>query len=255
MWVKPSRCSDLGVVAIIQARIGSTRLRGKVLESIMGEPMLAHVVARSCAIRGVDEVVVATTIRPEDEAIVDLCRDRRWPVFRGSEHDVLDRYFRAGVSVGAEHVVRITSDCPLVCPLEGARVVQRHRETGADYTHNITVWGSGMPLGTGVEVFTMQSLETSWQDGLEPHHREHVDEYVGEHPERFRIERVVAPPRLRRPELRLTVDTPEDLALVREIYRSLYRAGRVIPLDEVIALVDQNPELLELNRHVVQKPI
>lgn len=245
----------MSVVAIIQARVGSTRLHGKVLEPVANEPMLAHVFTRSRAIQGVDDVVVATTTRSEDDAIVDLCRDRRWPCFRGSEDDVLDRYFQAGVSVGAEHVVRITADCPLICPLEGARVVQRHRETGADYTHNITVWGSGMPLGTGVEVFTMQSLETSWQDGLEPHHREHVDEYVGEHPERFRIERVVAPPRLHRPELRLTVDTREDLALVREIYRSLYRAERVFPLDDVIALVDANPKLLELNRRVVQKTI
>jgi spore coat polysaccharide biosynthesis protein SpsF len=245
----------LSIVAVIQARMGSTRLPGKVLLDVSGEPLLFHVVARAEAMRQVDAVVVATSSLARDDAIEGLCQDRGWACFRGDEEDVLDRYYRAAQWATAEHVVRVTSDCPLVCVEEADRVIERHLEARSDYAHNITVWGGQTPLGTGVEIFTFDALEVSWREGQEPHHREHVDEYVGEHPERFHIEVVVASPALRRPELRLTVDTPDDLELVREIYRRLYHPGQVIPLAEVVSLLDANPRLTELNRHVVQKPI
>jgi spore coat polysaccharide biosynthesis protein SpsF len=245
----------VAIVAVVQARMGSTRLPGKVLEPIAGEPMLAHVVERVRGMELVGHCVVATSSNPADDALEALCAERAWDCFRGSEEDVLDRYYRAALAAGASHVVRITSDCPLVCPRQTDHVIRRHLDTGADYTHNITVWGSGMPLGTGAEVFTLGALERSWHDGHEQHHREHVDEYVGDHPELFRIERVEAPPELRRPELRLTVDTTEDLALMREVYDSLHRPGELIELADVIALVDERPELVELNRHVLQMPI
>jgi spore coat polysaccharide biosynthesis protein SpsF len=243
------------VAAVVQARMGSTRLPGKVVEPVAGEPLLARVVERVQAMAAVARCVVATSTASRDDAIAALCAERGWDCFRGSEEDVLDRYYRAAVAFAAEHVVRITADCPFVCPHETDRVIRRHLDAGADYTHNITVWGSGMPLGTGAEVFTFATLERSWREGLAPHHREHVDEYVGDHPELFRIVRVDAPPRLRRPELRLTVDTVEDLALTREVYERLARPGELIELADVIALLDEHPELLELNRGVVQKPI
>jgi spore coat polysaccharide biosynthesis protein SpsF (cytidylyltransferase family) len=243
------------VVAIIQARIGSTRLRGKVLADLAGRPVLAHVVDRTRAAREIDDVIVAAPDGRQDDVIEQLCRREGWPCFRGSEDDVLDRYYRAAEVWSAEHVVRVTADCPLLCPRELDRVVSRHLETDADYTHNITVWGSGMPLGTGGEIFRFETLHVSWQNGKEQHHREHVDEYVGEHPELFRIERVQAPESLRRPELRVTVDTSEDLALMREVYRRLARPGELIDLADVIVLLDKQPDLLELNRGVVQKPI
>ena len=226
------------VVAIIQARLGSTRLPGKVLADLSGEPMLAHVVWRTAAVAGVDEVVVATTDRPADDAIASLCAQRGWPSFRGSEPDVLDRYYRAAVAHQADHVVRVTSDCPLVCTVQASRVVERHLQAGNDYTHNITVWGSGLPLGANAEIFRLSALEAAWRDGREPHHREHVDEYVYEHPERFRIERVDAPPELHRPTMRITVDTPEDIERVRRIYARLYRPGALIDVREVVALLD-----------------
>jgi spore coat polysaccharide biosynthesis protein SpsF len=242
------------VVAIVQARMGSTRLPGKVLLPIAGEPMLAHVVERARAVPGIGEVVVATSTEPADDPIADLCAARDWACFRGSEDDVLDRYYQAALTHNADHVVRITADCPLLEIDQAGILVERHLESGAEYTHNITVWGSGMPLGTGAEIFTLACLETSWRDGGEPHHREHVDEYVGDHPELFRMERVDAPEALRRPELRLTVDTPDDLAFVRAVY-DRFPSEKEPALADVIALLDEHPELTELNRHVVQKPI
>jgi spore coat polysaccharide biosynthesis protein SpsF len=220
-----------------------------------GQSLLERVVERAQQIGGVDEVMVATTTGARDESIVDLCRKRRWKCYRGSEQDVLCRYVRAARIAGAEHVVRITADCPLICVSEAGRLLVHHHEHRADYSHNITVWGSGLPLGTGVEVFRRDALETSAREGLEPHHREHVDEYVYEHPERFRIEFITASSSLRRPEYRLTVDTLDDLELMREIYRRLEasRDGGLIRLIDVIALLDAEPELLEINRHVAQK--
>jgi spore coat polysaccharide biosynthesis protein SpsF (cytidylyltransferase family) len=202
--------------------------------------------------RRVDHTVVATSDLAQDDAIGELCVERGWLCFRGSEDDVLDRYYRAALAHEATHVVRVTADCPFLCAAESDRVIAHHLGTNADYSHNITVWGSGMPLGTGTEIFTLATLERSWREGREPHHREHVDEYVGDHPELFRIERVEAPPELRRPELRLTVDEPEDLELTRELYA---RLAEPFDLADVIRLLDASPELGELNRHVVQKPI
>lgn len=245
----------MSTIAIIQARMGSSRLPGKVLLDIAGATLLERTAQRAARIPGVDQVVIATTDVALDDAIGGFCRERDWPCFRGSEPDVLDRYTRAARAFGAELVIRVTSDCPFLCVSEAGRLLAFHKERDADYSHNITVWGSGMPLGTGVEVFTRAALEASWSDGREPHHREHVDEYIYEHPERFRIEMITAPPELHRPEMRLTVDTEADLELVREIYRRLGEPGQgdVVALRDVIALLDAEPALLELNRDVVQK--
>jgi spore coat polysaccharide biosynthesis protein SpsF (cytidylyltransferase family) len=243
------------IATVIQARTGSTRLPGKVLKEIAGETLLAHVVARCEAMAGSEATVVATSTNAGDDPIAALGAERGWHVVRGSEADVLDRYVQAGREVAADHVIRVTSDCPLVDPREGARVIAHHLATGADYTHNITVWGGQTPLGAGVEAFTLAALERSAREGHEPHHREHVDEYVGEHPELFRIEVVVASEPVRRPELRLTIDEPADLELIRAIYERLYRPGEIVELHDVVQLLDAEPDLLEINRDVKQKPI
>jgi spore coat polysaccharide biosynthesis protein SpsF len=245
--------SSAPVVAIIQARMGSTRLPGKILKPLAGRPSLAWIVERTRAIAGVDSVIVATTDRPGDDAVETLAREAGWRCFRGSEPDVLDRYYRAAIEGGARHVVRVTADCPLLCVSEAGRTVAHHLAVAADYTHNVTVWGSGLPIGTGVEVMTFAALEASWREGHEPHHREHVDEFVYEHPERFRLECVKAPPELTRPELRLTVDTPEDFALVGTLYERLSRPGHLIDLAEVIALLDAEPALVAINRDIQQR--
>lgn len=241
------------VVAVIQARLGASRLLGKVLMPLGDGTLLDQVVRRTRACPLLAEVVVATTTSAKDEQIVAHCDDRGYAWFRGSEEDVLDRYYRAAKEYRAEHIVRVTADDPLIDPDMLSALIRRHLDSGADYTHNVTVWGSGTPVGTGCEVLTFAALEASWREGKEPHHREHVTDYVYEHGERFRTEIVPAPPELWRPQYRLTVDTPEDLQLIREIYRRLYSPGEIIDLADVIRLLDHEPALLEINRHVVQR--
>jgi spore coat polysaccharide biosynthesis protein SpsF len=243
------------IIAIIQARLGSTRLPGKSLVEIAGKPLLDHVVRRVEEIGGLDDFVVATSDATSDAAIAGLCNQRGWACYRGSEGDVLDRFYQAAKELQADHVLRITADCPFVCFEEAGKVIRHHLVTQADYTHNVTVFGSQMPLGTGTEIFTFAALEASWRDGKAPHHREHVDEFIPEHPERFHIERICAPNALARPEFRLTIDKAEDLELTRSIYEKLYCPEVPIPLVEVIRLLDDEPQLLEINRHVVQKRI
>jgi spore coat polysaccharide biosynthesis protein SpsF len=226
------------VVAIVQARLGSTRLPGKVLLDVCGEPLLARSVVRAQATSRVDDVVVATTTQDEDDEVERLCALRAWHCFRGSVDDVLDRYYRAAREAGADHVVRITADDPFVAEQQVDELVAKHVATGADFTHNLTVWGAEMPLGTGAEVFTWGALEASWTDGREPHHREHVDEYVSEQRARFRFEMVPAPPELARPDVRLTVDRSEDLELVRAIHERAQQRDRPVPLREALDLID-----------------
>ena len=244
-----------GVVGIVQARTGSTRLPGKVLNVVAGLPLLAHVVRRAQAITGLDLVLVATSTAAGDDAIEGLCDAQGWTCFRGSEDDVLRRYADAARSVDAAHVMRITADCPFVDPDQGQRVIDRHLAAGADFTHNVTVWGSGMPLGTGVELFTRETLERSDAEGHEPHHREHVDEWASDVRDQLRFERVDAPPDLARPELRLTIDTPEDLALVRALHDALRQPPEDVRLADVIATLDRRPDLRSINAHVQQKKV
>lgn len=241
------------VAAVIQARMGSTRLPGKVLMKIAAEPVLAHVVARSRAIDGVDEVIVATSDLPADDPIADLCRDRGWGCHRGSEADVLDRYLCAAAEWQVDQLIRVTADCPLLCTLEAGRVVARQLESSADCSHNLTAFGSGMPLGTGVEACTFAAIETSWLEGHAAADREHVLWYVHQHPERFRVELVICREAVRRPDYRLTVDTEEDLALVRAIYDNVTPTDGIVSLADVISFLDERPDLRELNQHVQQK--
>lgn len=243
----------MNVTAIIQARMGSERLPGKVLLDLGGEPMLARVFERAKAVPHIHRVAVATSTLPQDDRLVGFCRERGWDCFRGSEVDVLDRYYQAALAFGADHVVRVTADCPLLCFEQADRVVAEHLAQAADYSHNITVLSSGMPLGTGTEIFTLAALRTSWEKGHEPHHREHVDEYIEEHPEEFKIVSVDAPEALRRPHYRLTVDTPADLELMRRLQRLPHPPGTLLRLADVVAHLDRHPDLLELNRHIVQK--
>lgn len=219
-------------VAVIQARMGSTRLPGKVLADLGGLPILGHVVARARRIPGVDAVVVATTTEAADDALAEACRLAGWRCFRGSEPDVLDRYLGAAVATGAGHIMRLTADNPFVGVEEAGRVLAVHR-AGGDYTHNLTSHGGGVPVGTAVEVFTAAALERAWREGTEPHHREHVDEYLLEHPERFRTT-VVTALDTSGADLVLTVDTPADLERARAIVARL-EDPVAAPLAAVIA--------------------
>jgi spore coat polysaccharide biosynthesis protein SpsF len=238
------------VVAIIQARVGSTRLPGKVLADLAGEPMLARVVNRSRRAQTFDEVVIATTSQPGDNAIVEMCVAREWPYFRGSEDDVLDRYYQAAIMYRAEAVARITSDCPLIDPKIIDRVVQvfLDGQPEIDYVSN-GYPRSTFPRGLDTEVMRLSVLEQAWREDRNPAWREHVTPYILRNPKLFRLYGIVHEFDLS--NMRWTVDTPEDLAFVRRIYDT-FNHDR-FSWQDVVSVLKERPEWLDLNRHVQQK--
>jgi spore coat polysaccharide biosynthesis protein SpsF len=239
-------------VAIVQARMGSTRLPGKVLQDLAGEPMLARVVNRTCRAKTLQEVVIATTTNTVDDVIVKLCEARSWSWFRGSEEDVLDRYYRAAKKYQADFIVRITSDCPLIDPEVIDQVVQEflERQPEVDYASN--TWPRRtFPRGLDTEVMRMDVLERAWREDRNPAWREHVTPYIYRNPDRFRIHNVVSP--VDYSAMRWTVDTQEDLAFVRQIYD--YFGHDRFSWREVLKVLEEHPEWLEINRGVRQKRI
>jgi spore coat polysaccharide biosynthesis protein SpsF len=240
------------VVAIIQARMGSTRLPGKVMLELSGEPMLARGVERVARAWTLSGVVVATTDQPGDEAIVELCAERGWSCFRGSEEDVLDRYYRAALAHQADVVVRITSDCPLIEPEVVDQVVQEFLDgqPEVDYASNIYPQRT-FPRGLDAEVMRFDVLERAWRADDNPAWREHVTQYVQRNPDLFHIRGVTD--KVDHSHIRWTVDTPEDLAFVRCIYDHFGHDR--FSWREVLAVLEQHPEWLEINQHVQQKVV
>jgi spore coat polysaccharide biosynthesis protein SpsF len=240
----------MSTVAIIQARTGSTRLPGKILLPLLGEPMLTLVVRRVSRATTIDTTVVATTHRPEDDAIVDLGGREGWLVERGSEDDLLGRYIEAARAHDAETVVRITSDCPLIDPAVIDRTVLAFRAAGVDYASN-TLEPRTYPRGLDVEVVTMDALERAGREDRNPAWREHATPYIYRHPERFRLLRV--PASVDRSIHRWAVDTEADYRLIRRIYDELGRddAG----WEDALAIVELHAGWAESNRDVVQKVV
>ena len=239
-------------VAIVQARMGSTRLPGKVLQDLAGQPVLARVIDRTRRANTLDEVVVATTINPSDEPIVELCRSRGLPCFRGSENDLLDRYYRAAARFSADIVVRITSDCPLIEPIIIDRVVDEYIQLAGevDYASNTNPYRT-FPRGLDTEVMPFETLAWAWKEDGDPARREHVTPYIYGNPDRFSIHLVKHEEDLS--FHRWVVDTPEDLEFLRLIYDHFARDD--FTWTEALTLLEQNPEWLEINRHVRQKDI
>ena len=238
------------IVAVIQARMGSSRLPGKVLKDINGRTMLARVVRRASRSTLVNKVIVATTTAPRDKAIIDECDSLGVPSFCGSEQDVLDRYYRAAKLFYAEAVVRITSDCPLVDPEIIDQVIQAFRKDGADYASN-TIVGT-YPRGLDVEVFTFSALEKAWREARETYQRVHVTPYFYQNPELFRLVPVTGAED--NSNYRWTVDTEEDLNLVRTVYARMNRDDSFSWRD-VLNLMKIEPELADINRHIQQKSL
>jgi spore coat polysaccharide biosynthesis protein SpsF len=203
----------VSVGVIVQARMGSTRLPGKILEPIAGKPLLGHILARMDCLRSAATVVIATGTAPRDDVVADFCAGLRINCFRGSEEDVLARYRECARQWGFEHIVRLTGDNPFTDIEELDRLIEFHIAGGYDFSCSF----EDLPIGVGAEIFTFDALERSFRDGDAPPHREHVDEYILENRELFRIGHLSIPVKKRHPDARLTVDTPEDLARVRFI--------------------------------------
>lgn len=249
-WMRTMR-----TVAVIQARMGSTRLPGKVMLPLDGEHVLTHDVRRTDAAETVDEVVVATSTETADDIVGRYASRAGATVFRGSESNVLDRMFRAATQADADAVVRITADCPLIDPDVIDEVVGRLAETDADYATNILE--RTFPRGLDVEAFTFESFERVHEASSESHHREHVTPYYREREDLFTHASVTSndvfdSPRMQdRTDLRLTLDEADDYELLRRIYEGVDWSG-LLDVRDAVEYADAN-DLTTVNRDIEQK--
>jgi spore coat polysaccharide biosynthesis protein SpsF len=262
------------VAAIIQARMGSSRLPGKVLMDIAGQPMLARVYTRSSRSTSVDQTLVATTTETADEPIAEYCNFSGIPFSRGSQFDVLDRYYQAALQAKADVVVRITADCPVIDPSLIDEVVnvlmgKGERESEFDFATNRLPlpWHRTYPIGLDVEACTFKALKEAWSKGKAPQHREHAMPYFYEGVELESVSRKLETglsPRGYKVallnhttdfgEYRWTVDTAEDLEFIRQIY-SRYNGRDDFTWKEVLDLVHNDPNLMEINAGVKHKTL
>lgn len=236
----------MSVTAFIQARLGSTRLPGKVLLDLCGKPVLERVIERVSRARNVDRVVVLTTLSPLDLPIVRLCAERGILVYCGSVEDVLDRFYQAAKVLCPDNIVRVTADCPVMDPSVIEEVVARHLESGADYTANVFI--ERYPDGEDVEVMTFPTLRRAWQEASLGSEREHVTLYVRNHPEMFRHASVICPED--HSGQRWTLDTDRDYAFLKALYQELGPGDEYFGMDDVLALLQRKPEILALNNGI-----
>lgn len=246
----------MSTVAIIQARMGSNRLPGKVLRPILGKPMLWHIVRRVRAVPSVDEVVVAIPDGPTDEELRRFCAANDIASFSGSELDVLDRFYRTAQQYGADPVLRITADCPLVDPELVEKLISLYRSGGFDYAavsagaDASRLEGGSFPDGMDAECFNFASLEKAWKEAQDPRDREHVTRFIWRRKGLFRCGKVYPDREYR--NLRLTVDYPQDFEVVSRIYEKLFSEGDVFHLSDIVALLDRTPEITKPNEHLVE---
>jgi spore coat polysaccharide biosynthesis protein SpsF len=240
-------------VIIVQARMTSTRLPGKVLLEVLGKPLLEYLVERLRRVRLAQQIVVATTVNAADEPIVALCRRLGVAVWRGSEHDVLGRYHGAALAHRAEVVVRITSDCPLMDPrvVDGTIGYYLRQRGQLDYASNSLQ--RSFPRGLDTEVFAFKSLAEAYAEAVGQQEREHVTPFLYRHPQRYRLGNFACRQNLS--AHRWTVDTPEDFELIRHIITALSPVLPQFGLWDAAAWLKGRPQLAALNAHVEQKTL
>jgi spore coat polysaccharide biosynthesis protein SpsF len=232
--------------AIVQARMSSSRLPGKVMMPLprSGETsVLEHVIVRLSASKLIDTVIVATTSDPSDDIIVDTAVSNSVPYFRGSMEDVLSRYYLAAKEHGLDIIVRITSDCPCISSSIVDEVIRRHCSSSVDYTSNTIV--RTYPHGFDVEVFSFATLERAYNEATSSYDREHVTPYIYDTGAKaFVLQNVEAPESLCAPEIRITLDTADDYTVLCEVYASLYKEGRHFTGEDVVELFQHSEVLL-----------
>lgn len=239
----------MNITAIIQARMGSTRLPGKVMKQLGDRSVLGHVIARVKAIPSIRQVVVATTVLPEDAVIAEEARRHGVRVYRGSVRHVLSRYYEAATEAKAGVVVRFTSDCPLLDPAVSERVIRTFLDGDYDY---VRLGLETHPRGLDTEVFTYEALKRAYEEAEKEYEFEHVTPYMLEHPDRFKLGVV------QQDEddsgYRLTLDTPEDWQLIENLYGVLYKGeGRMFSWPDAKRVLQDRPDWVKINAGVRQK--
>lgn len=247
-WEKSINTNMSKVSAIVQARMDSSRFPGKTMMDIAGKPMLAHIIERLERVSSVEEIIVATSIRDSNKPIADLAEKYNIPSFRGSEEDVLDRYYQAARKHNSNVIVRITADCPFVDPQVINKVVHYYLGNDCDYVSNTLE--RTFPDGLDVEVFSCSALEKAWKEARFASEREHVTPYIWKQPSRFKLSSVKNEVDLS--QMRWVVDKEKDLEFARRVYKYLYIEGRIFHMEDVLELLQEHPDLEKINQGTAQ---
>jgi spore coat polysaccharide biosynthesis protein SpsF (cytidylyltransferase family) len=227
---------------MIQARTGSRRFPRKVLSKIENKPMIWHVINRVKQVKGVDQIILVTTKRPQDNVLTRIAKNTGILYFRGYTYDVLSRYYKCALGCVADPIIRITSDCPLIDPTLVEKMLKFYKENNYDYVTNTL--RPTFPDGLDVEILSFRTLEKIAHKARLPSDREHVTSYIRNHPNEFRIFNYENKNNLS--DLRWTVDEKMDLKLVRAIYAKM-RPRLVFPMEDVMRIISKNPEILQIN--------
>ncbi len=239
--------------AVIQVRLGSTRFPGKVLTDILGKPMLWYLIERLKASQSLDNIILAMPDTRANNLLQEFAKKNNISYFMGSEYDVLDRYYQAIRKFKVKTIVRICADCPLADPRIVDEVIRLHQKEGNDYTSN-TIERS-FPRGLDVEVFELKSFEQVKRYAIKNYEKEHVTAYFYQNPSKFKLSCYRAKGKLNHPGFRLTVDTPEDFILIKNIFSRLYKKGKLFTADDIIDLLEREPNLVEINKNIKQKDL
>jgi spore coat polysaccharide biosynthesis protein SpsF len=244
----------MATAIIVQARMASTRLPGKIMKKVSDKTLLEYQLERLFRVKQADQVIIATTDHGEEQPIVDLCQKIGVPCFRGSEQDVLARYYGAATQYGAEVVVRITSDCPLIDPAVIDRVIGFYLAHKEDYDYVSNTFPElTYPRGMDTEVMSYKVLKEAYEQAQDQAEREHVTIFIKRRPKRYRIKNL--PYDKDYSHYRWTVDTPEDFALIKKMITALYPVNPHFTLEDCLALIEEKPEWAKINAHIKQKPV
>ena len=241
-------------VAVIQARMGSSRLPNKVLMPVKETPLLGWMLSRVSQCKEIDEVIVATTTEPRDEEIYNYVVSKGYKVYRGSEDDVLDRYYQAAILSKPDAVIRITADCPLLDPAVLTALIQEFYEKELDFISNSEPLPSTWPDGMDVSIMTFNALRQAWEEAKKPSDREHVTFYFWNNPEKFNCHKVDLDSDMSK--YRLTIDYPEDYDVIKGVIEHFTADSNDISftasMGQIIQYLDNTPELFELNSKYVR---
>ena len=235
------------ILAILQARMSSSRLPGKILKPILGKPMLTLQIERVLRARCIDSLIVATSTDPSDNPVEELCQDLGVECFRGSLDNVLDRYFQAAKHYKAQNLVRLTGDCPLADPDVIDEAIQYFLDHDFDYVTN----GGDEPTfpdGLDVEVLKFSALKAAWENATQPSDIEHVTPYITKQPEEFKLGVFKGHPD--RSHMRWTVDAPRDFEFVYRVYQELYPVNPQFGTDDILDLLQRKPEIGQINSDI-----
>lgn len=242
------------IAIIVQARMASTRLPGKVLKEVMGKPLLEYQIERLKRVKAADTLIIATTINQTDEPIIDLCNHLSVKYFRGSEENVLARYYYAAKESKADVIVRVTSDCPLIDPKIISQIIEFYIHNYPKYDYVSNTLERTFPRGMDTEVFSFESLEQAFNESTKNPEREHVTPFIYQNSQRYKLKNINYISDVSK--YRWTVDTPEDFELIRLILENYHFAtNNSFDLEDCLQLVDDNPSWSHININIKQKQL